>query len=1246
MFLKRIELQGFKSFADKMTIALEKGVTSIVGPNGSGKSNISDAVRWVLGEQSVKSLRGSRMDDVIFSGTEHRKPSGFAEVTLLLDNQDGGLSVPYAEVAVTRRIYRSGESEYLINKNQCRLKDINEIFFDTGIGREGYSIIGQGKVDEILNNKPEERRGIFEEAAGISKYKARRHEAERKLEVSSQNLVRIRDIISELSVQMEILADQANVARKYLKLRDELKEIEVAGYVASIGKYEALLTKCGTGLAAAEEEHAKLTAALEAAGAASEQIRERSERIDGLQIELNKDVLDIEARLSHADYQINLYREKTARAKTDIDRVRAEIARAGERKTGHGAELLAYKKKLEYLTGELVRFEDLLITKKAEYAGALSVLGESDRAIESLKQEAEEARSKYYEDRNRLSGMQAEREHFIKTAASIEKNLAAVILETDTDNLEKEDLLERQSAFSSEIETLRRKLREQAGKLADIEAAFNAKKSEADKISNDINAKRAKLKILSDMEEGFEGFYSSVRRVLTECKRMPAFGVGIYGAVASLIDVPKELEIAISMALGSAQQNIVTDDEQAVKRAIEFLKKTSGGRATFLPISVIRGRALESDLCAVLATQTGYVGIASELIKYDAKFLNIVRELLGATVVVDTLDNGLIIASRFRYKFRLVTLDGDIIATGGAITGGSANARDSGILGRHRQINDLTIELTRQEAEKSVEEQEGIRLKEVLDALTCDISELEKEHNERRIEHAAIGQRIVNLEEKINSASGRRELYKLELEESKRGAAESDRSISALEEVLKNQAEAIEKTQAGIDAYSAKNREEQLNRDALFSDISAYNVSVASVSETQKAVKENIERLERELADSDRGIASRKAAILRYNDEIDKHTIEIDALRADIGKIEQEKQGAQLRIESAAAEKASLYDETRGLAEETARINGLLSGIGKEINRYEIRAAKLKAEQDHCKNRLWEDYELTYHNALNTILSGKSGGAGESGIAQKTGTTPESGLAQKAGVFSDESGIDDIESAQTPEGEFDKEPGQNPLLIGEAAAKRSAKIREEMNALGPVNVLSIEEYAQTKERYEKMEAQSRDIEEAGGKLEQIISDMSQLMRQKFKERFELINRNFNIVFRELFSGGEARLILSEDKDVLEAGIEIEVQLPGKRMQNMMLYSGGERALTAIALIFAMLMLKQPPFCLLDEIESALDEANVERFTKYINKYSEEIQFIMVTHRKGTMEGSNVLYGVTMQERGVSGVVSLRLSDAS
>ena len=1192
MYLKKIDIQGFKSFADRITIELDRGVTSIVGPNGSGKSNISDAVRWVLGEQSVRSLRGSRMEDVIFSGTEHRKPSGFAEVTLLIDNDGGRLPIPFTEVSVTRRVYRSGESEYLINRRLCRLKDVNELFFDTGVGREGYTIIGQGKVDEILSNKPDERRGIFEEAAGISKYKARRQEAERKLEATSQNLLRIGDIIGELGVQLEILEEQAGAAGRYLKLRAELESIEVAGYVSLIGKFEAELQKYETGLAAVKEEHARHTALLSEIEASSSRLRERAEQIEAQQAALNAALIDIEARHSAFSNQINLNTEKTNRAVSDIERVRAEIARAGERKSGYEAELAASQKKHAYLSAELERYENLLSEKKALYDGILSVIDAADREIEQKKQEASDARDRCYELKNRLTGLAAEREHYGRAATALEKNLASVIGDLDGGSLAREELDDQRNAIKADINRLHKLLSALSQKRADTGAQIDAAKPALAALGNEINAKRARLKILSDMEDSFEGFYASVRRVLTECKRTPGFGEGVCGAVASLIKTPAELETAVGMALGPALQNIVTDGEPAAARAIAFLKKTSGGRATFLPISSVRGRRLDAGLPAKLAKMSGYIGVASELIEYDEKYNKVMSELLGATVVVDRLDNGLAVASAFRHMFRIVTLDGDIISVGGSITGGSLEQRGTGILGRNREIKELASSLAALQDRLTARQREYVALESKLGAIVGDMSAQESAQNERRLEEAALTQRLSGLDDKLKADAERRGLYALELDEAARAAAGLDAQIGELSAAIEAGLAGVDIMQREIGAYTEKNREGQQYRDELLSDISAYNVSVASVSEARKAVSESIGRLEAEMAGSDRGISAREEAVKRFYADIEQYKMENEAFRAELDKIEMERRGSRLRGESAEAEKAALRTESARLTDEAARVGSLLGGVVREMGRFETREARIRAELDHNRNRLWEDYELTYHNALESLPGG-------------------------AQAFLNDD-------------------------TGEAAAKRSAAIRDEMRELGPVNVLSIEEFKQTKVRFDKMEEQKNDLEDAGVKLRRVISEMSQIMSRNFAEHFDHINKNFDIVFKELFSGGRARLILTEGSDVLEAGVEIEIQLPGKRMQNMMLYSGGERALTAIALIFALLMLRPAPFCLLDEIESSLDDANVDRFSRYIKKYSEETQFILVTHRKGTMEGSNVLYGVTMQERGVSDVVSLNL----
>jgi chromosome segregation protein len=1239
LHLKKLEIQGFKSFADRINLEFVTGITSIVGPNGSGKSNISDAVRWVLGEQSLKSLRGSRMEDVIFSGTEHRKPSGLAEVTLVIDNRDGRLPLEYAEVSVARRAYRSGESEYLINKNHCRLKDIYEMFFDTGIGREGYTIIGQGKVDEILNNKPEERRGIFEEAAGIMKYKVRKLEAERKLEATERNLARIGDIVAELSAQLDILREQAAAARKYLALGERLKRIELEVYTSRIGRCLAELKKGEDGAGLAREELARAEAAMARAEAASAEKGRRGEAIDAAHDELRDALLRIESQLVSAGGAITLSREKSERSAESARRLRAEISEAGERNERRLAELASNEDKAAYIAGELGRLEARQGEKKSAYAELLSSLGAHEREMEALKQEAAALQESHYEKRSAFAALSAELEHFAKNRLSIGRSMEAAAGELERDAAAMAELGEAKKAAGERLEALRGELARRAGERADKSRRIEALSAAAQAKLTEKNAKKARARILSDLESSMEGFHASVKRVLSRCRADAAFGEGIYGAVAALIEVPREYVAAIGTALGQAQQNIVAADEDAAKRAIEYLKRTSGGRATFMPLTSVKGGRLERGLLARLAGQPGYVGLARDLVRCDALYDPAITQLLGRTCIVDAIGNAVRLAREFRYSFRIVTLEGDVLATGGTITGGSVEVRDSGILSRHAEIPELNAAIAALDAELAGMERERAALAAGLEAATREAEAAERERNALNVESASLDGRISGIGERMKVASGRIELYERE----KREAEAHEKELAGAIEAAASEADALLAAMGEKNAELAKlgerSREGQQATDALREDISGLSVSIASMSEARKAVLANIGRIKSEMQSDGAGAESKLAEIERLEEDIRRLALESAASEAERRKLGTEKQGRNLQLESIAAEKAALREEMSQAAEDIAALAERIAGIQREIGRQEAREARIGAELESSRNRLWDEYELTYHNALE-LLAAQPGGAAAGAVpelgAGVAAAGPGSAAAADAGEAAGAGG-----EAEAPE--LAGAPGPGETEGTGSAGRTAAAIKEEIKALGFVNVLAIDEYAATKARHEKMQNARQDMEEAGAKLRKVIGEMSAIMQQTFQEQFELINANFNAVFQELFEGGQGRLVLTEGKKVLEAGVEIEIQFPGKKMQNMMLYSGGERAMTAIALIFAMLKLKPAPFCLLDEIESALDEANVDRFARYLASYCASTQFIMVTHRKGTMEASNALYGVTMQEKGVSSVVSLRLA---
>ena len=1187
MFLKKIEIQGFKSFADRILLELNMGVTAIVGPNGSGKSNISDAVRWVLGEQSVKSLRGSKMEDVIFAGTEHRKPSGFAEVTLIFDNQDFGLPMTFSEIAVTRRVYRSGESEFLINRNHCRLKDINELFFDTGIGKEGYTIIGQGKVDEILNNKPEDRRNIFEEAAGIMKYRVKKQEAVRKLEATDQNILRIKDIILELEVQLGILKEQEFTARKYLQLRDELKRFEVGSYVNRIRKYlEELETSSERYTAerdSLEEQKSRLLEIERSVGMKNQ----RNELLEQKLTEGQDALFQVETDFLNHKNETSLNKEKIDRCLENTYRLESEILNSGEKKAVREKEVTALEKKRSYLTGELERYNALLEKKKSEYANILSTLNESDRAIEELKQSSVMLQEKLYDKKNLYSGKSAELESFSKNIAAIEKSVLEVVLDIDQNLLMKDELSEKKAKIDGEVKKLHQFLQsvsqqriQFSEELAEIEKKKNA-------VLSELHAGKTRLKILSDMESSFEGFNVSVKRILTKCKVSPEFAEGIYGPVASLIVVPAQYETAIGMVLGQAQQNIIVEDEQTAQKAVRFLKQTAGGRATFLPLTSVKGNKLEGRTLDLLSVKKGYIGVASDLIEYQARYEKPVLQLLGKTVVADNLENAVALAKAFHYAFRIVTLDGDILTTGGAISGGSTEKRDSGILSRNREIPELHHQIAVLETTSQKQTQEFQKKALELDTVKKEIIRRETEIQSQNLELVSLGVQISNVDEKLRTQKSRNELYKMEKAEAQNQKNLLQQTISELADACEAMSEKLALLRSEIAESDDRNKSEQKIRDDLLADISDFNVSVASIGESLKAVYENIERLKTEMESSERSVSRKQLEIQSLGRQIEKYKQDNMRIEKTISELETKKKGKSLQLASITAERKALQEEIQTMAADVSELNARVADMQSELNRFEIKTAKMNADLENTQNRLWEEYELTYHNAAEMIAGNEN-------------------------------------------------PGET------AAMKRILELKEEIKALGYVNILAIDEYIETKKRHEKMVYQQNDLEEAGEKLRKVIDELVLTMQKNFQEQFEKINKNFGIVFRELFSGGHAQLILTDENNILEAGVEIEIQLPGKKMQNMMLYSGGERAMTAIALIFAMLKLKPAPFCFLDEIESALDEANVERFSKYIRGYCNTTQFIMVTHRKGTMEGSNVLYGVTMQERGVSKVVSLKL----
>ncbi|PQQ67587.1 chromosome segregation protein SMC [Acetivibrio saccincola] len=1187
MHLKRLEVQGFKSFAEKIVLEFNSGITAVVGPNGSGKSNISDAIRWVLGEQSAKTLRGGKMEDVIFAGTEHRKPLGFAEVSLCFDNTDRTLPIDYSEVIVTRRVYRSGESEYKINKTNCRLKDITELFLDTGIGKDGYSIIGQGRVDEILSTKSEERRHIFEEASGIMKYKIKKQEAEKKLEMTSQNLLRINDIILELESQLEPLKEQTDKAKRYLSLRDDLKELEVSVYVENISKLKSKMQEI-------ENHYTTIKNHIDTESKKLEEItmlnQKKSHTLKDLDEKLERakeKYYSLEGNLERCSSEIKLNEEKKINLKININRLNDEISEINKRIEELCDEEKERKEKVSYLKDRYLEFNKKLEEYNKKLKSLLDNLSEDEKYIEKLKENIMNKFDLQGDKKSQANNVKNHIEIIQKRQNSIENELKGLSLEKDGECIKLKDLKESISNTENLIINLREKINDYKNKKTSVNNELEKLKEKQNNLRSEIHVKVSRHKMLSNMESNLEGYTRSVKMVLKACKESSEFGQGIHGALVQLINVEKRYETAIEMSLGGALQNIVTSTEEDAKRAIGFLKKNQIGRATFLPISSVKGRYFDERVLDELKRQEGFIGVASDLVNVDSLYRGIILSFLGRVVVVDNLDSGIKIARRFNYAFKIVTLDGDIISSTGSMSGGSKNTKESGILSRNREIAELKEVIEKLKEDEKNLENKITGLSKILNTLIEDISI--EEENLRNKEHLKIRDEshLMQIEENIKRIESKEDMLKQEIVQLKKQEENTQKELYKYLEELKEIEEDIKNTKEIVAEYEVKHKENQYFKDLINEDITQCKISINSIKDNIQGVEDALERILKEKDNLKNSIEMKSLEKENSYKEIQSLDEKNEGLRNLIKGYEEEKTGKTLEIDRIIEEKKVLEEESSDIIEKIAKINKDIISLKEEYGRLEVRKAKIESEMEAMQNRMWDEYELTYTNALEIKKD-----------------------------------VDNINKAQ----------------------KRINELRNEIKELGYVNVAAIEEYIKTKERYEFMSVQRDDMENAKEKLQKVINEMVSIMKRQFMEQFKRINESFNTVFRELFDGGHAELILVDKENVLESGIEIEVQPPGKKLQNLMLLSGGEKAFTAIALLFAILRLNPTPFCVLDEIEAALDDANVYKFAQYLKKYSTSTQFAVITHRKGTMEIADTLYGVTMEEHGVSKVVSLKMGD--
>ncbi len=1187
MFLKCIEMQGFKSFADKIILHFDKGITSVVGPNGSGKSNISDAVRWVLGEQSAKSLRGSKMEDVIFAGTQHRKPVGFAYVSLTLDNSDKTLPLDYSEVTISRRVYRSGESEYFINKTTCRMKDIHELFMNTGIGKEGYSIIGQGRIDEILSTRSEDRRAIFEEAAGIMKYKVRKKEALRKLDNTKQNLLRIDDIIIELESQLEPLKDQAEKARNYLELSGELKELEVSLYIDSIEKNQAKINEMENLFSKIRQDIQNENDRIENK---KKDNREKTERLEKLKNDLEvirNELFDIDRETGRFESRIQIDEEKIKNLESGNITADQDIEGTKIRIESIDKDIEKRNKRLENLQREHENFSMLLTQAEQKINEIIARLDKKEREIELMKQEVMDKLDDLSESRTKLNSLKNERKALKERQQKVSAEIRKIMLERDQETLRLEEAVNDLRKAKESLSKQKENLGEKENCYQQGKKEIEQLREEQNKVMQDLQSTKSRLRVLTDMENSLEGYQHSVRAILKACHENGDFGGGVCGALAQLINVRERYETAIEVSLGAALQNIVVRDELTAKASIEFLKANNIGRATFLPVSSVKPRVLDHNTVNQLKHEKGFLGLASDVVQCQKTYRDIILNLLGRTVVVNGMDEAITISRKYGYSFRIVTLDGEILNPGGSITGGSRPSKTSSLLSRSRLIRELEkrtetfIRRNEQLEADCAEKASGLRQMEE------NINQLRKNYQDQELIVLKQEQFVSSVKENIGNMTAKQDMLQVEYNELEQGIKALREDTEEEQKRLSSIEESIELLRKTIEENQLKNKEEQASRDAIHMDINDYKVSVNSIIESINQTKETIERMTEEKSILAESIQKRLEVQVKNNERIEALKSEIAGIKQKIQGYKEIKTGKNLKFEALQDEVAVLEEDVSQMVDALSSHNETIRALQEEYGKLEVRQAKLQTELEAIQNRLWDEYELTYQTA-------------------------EEYKKEIQGIKKTQERINELKTA----------------------------IRE----LGPVNVSAIEDYSKTMERFRFLTAQKEDLVKSEEKLNRVIREMTSIMKKQFIEEFHKINYNFNVVFRELFEGGRAEVVLVNPEDVLESEIEIIAQPPGKKLQNMLLLSGGERALTAIALLFAILKMRPVPFCILDEIEAALDDSNVYRFAEYIRRFTDTTQFIVITHRKGTMEYSDALYGVTMQEYGISSVVSLKLGD--
>lgn len=1177
MYLKSLELQGFKSFPDKIKLEFGKGLTAVVGPNGSGKSNIGDAVRWVLGEQSSKTLRGSKMEDVIFAGTQFRKSVGFAQVTLNIDNSKGVLQIPSDEVSVTRKLYRSGESEYLINGAQVRLKDVAELFMDTGLGRDGYSIIGQGRVAEIVSAKSNERREIFEEAAGISKFRYKKEEAERRLAAAQDNILRLNDILSELEGRVEPLRIQSEKAAKFLELSEEKKSLEVSVWMRKLDEMRASLKEIEDKTLIHSTEYENLDSDIQALEDKIQEsyrhMQESTAKVDELQNkiletervngQISADIAVYNNDIDHARETISQIEEQIKTAETSAmdltDKVSEqrkrseEILREQQETENNLTEILT---KLDNLTAESTGFNDSFESANALLNKLYVKQSEYKFTIQSAKANSAELSEQGKIGKQQEQALRDSIEDSRKELEQAKKGLS--------------ELDEKLSEQQNKIEGYNRLFRSKAEKLS-------AAKSSYDKALMQLREKQQRIQLLSDLENNMEGFAHSVKEIIKAGKNSRISG--IRGTVAQLIKVDGQYGTAIETALGAALQNVVVENEETAKRCIRLLKEQNAGRATFLPITSVKGNILQEN---GIENQNGFIALASELVEYDKQYEEIIRSLLGRIAVAEDIDSATMLSKKYGYKFRVVTLDGQVINAGGSFTGGSA-VRSGGVLTRKNEIDDLTAQAEKLSAQLEELKANSAKLQAETDKLGFDIEGIKEQIsiiNEDKIRFSSEERRLEETIRQTNSQLEAVVLQVLRFTERAReqenaynsavtGLADCEKQISEKEKFLSETQGRKDTLHKQREELSARLSELKLKQVELQKDYEASEQTIAHLLETSGSIADGRAQLEKQISEQNELISRKEQLISERKKQLEQAGESVSALQEAI-KAEQQNHRA---LEQKATE----------LRAELKTQNDVKEKFSREIIRLEERKNSVQKDYDNIISELWEQYNLTRTDAESI--------AGE---------------------------IADISAAQ----------------------KTLNELKSKIRGLGTVNVAAIEEYKEVSERYKFLSEQLNDVEVSKRELEKLIAELTETMRTQFAKSFDEINCNFQSIFVELFGGGKGELFLTNPDDVLESGIEIHVAPPGKVIKNLSLLSGGEQAFVAIAIYFAILKIKPAPFCILDEIEAALDDVNVTKYAQYLRNFVGTTQFILITHRRGTMEEADVLYGVTMQEKGISKLLKL------